>query len=62
MLLFIKIFGGFIMAPLITVLLYGTARLIAMAVARWMPECRLKRALLTDTETKKLAYIPPSKP
>jgi hypothetical protein len=36
--------------------LYGIARLIAMAVAKWMPESALKRKLLTDTETKKSAY------
>lgn len=62
-LLFIKIFGGFIITPLVAILFYGTARLVAMGVAKWMPESALKRALLTDTETKKLAYKPdPSKP
>lgn len=57
-LLFIKVFGGLILAPVMTILFYGTARLIAMGVARWMPESALKRKLLTDTETKRLAYRP----
>lgn len=62
MLLFIRIFGGFIVAPTVAFILYGAARLVAMAVAKWMPESALKRRLLTDTETKKLAYkAPPSK-
>lgn len=57
-LLFIKVFGGFLIAPVMALLLYGTARLIAMGVAKWMPESSLKRKLLTDTETKRLAYRP----
>lgn len=57
-LLFLKVFGGFIIAPIMAILFFGTARLVAIAVARWMPECALKRKLLTDTETKRLAYRP----
>lgn len=60
MLLFIKVFGGFIIAPAMAILLYGTARLVAMGVARWMPESALKRRLLTDTESGRLAYQPRS--
>lgn len=60
-LLFLKVFGGFIIAPIVCILLYGTARLFAMALVKWMPECKLKRILLTDTETKQLAYKPTDK-
>ena len=55
---FFRVVAGMVMAPVMAIALYGTARLVAMAVARWMPECALKRKLLTDTETKKLAYRP----
>ncbi|MGN2254941.1 hypothetical protein ACFWZ4_16325 [Frateuria sp. GZRe12] len=47
---------GIAIAPVVAIVLYGTARLIAMAVAKWMPESALKRRLLTDTETGRLAY------
>lgn len=49
---------GIVIAPAVAILLYGTARLVAKAVARWMPESALKRRLLTDTETGRLAYKP----
>lgn len=55
---FMKVVIGMVMAPAMAFVLYGTARLIAMALARWMPESDLKRKLLTDTETKQLAYRP----
>ena len=58
-LLFIKIFGGFVIAPVVYFVLYGTARIGANAVRRHMPECWLKQKLLTDPETGKLDYIPP---
>lgn len=58
---FIRVLLGAIIAPAMAVTLYLPARLVAMAVAKWMPECALKRKLLTDTETKKLAYRPPNK-
>ena len=57
-LLFIKVFFGLLIAPIMAILFYGTARLIAMGLARWMPESALKRRLLTDTETGRLAYKP----
>ena len=47
-----------IIYPAVAIVFYGTARLIAMAIARWMPESRLKRRLLTDTDTGRLAYVP----
>jgi len=59
-LLFIKVFGGMLLAPVMGFVFFGTARLIAMGVARWMPDSPLKRKLLTDTETKRLAYRPPA--
>lgn len=58
-LLFIKIFGGFVIAPIVAFAILGPARLGAVAVRKWMPECWLKRKLLTDPETGKLDYIPP---
>lgn len=47
---------GIAIAPAVAILLYGTARLVAMALAKWMPESTLKRRLLTDTDTGRLAY------
>lgn len=55
---FVKVVIGMVMAPVMAFMLYGTARLIALALARWMPDSPLKRKLLTDTETGKLAYRP----
>lgn len=49
---------GILIAPAVAIVLYGTARLIAVALARWMPESALKRRLLTDTGTGRLAYKP----
>ncbi|MBB3226984.1 hypothetical protein FHW69_001585 [Luteibacter sp. Sphag1AF] len=57
---FVRLFLGLIIAPAIGILLFGTARLIAMAIAKWMPESALKRRLLTDTESGRLAYKPRS--
>lgn len=56
--IFVRWFLGFLIAPAMAILFYGTARLIAMGVARWMPESALKRRLLTDTESGRLAYKP----
>lgn len=56
--IFLRVFLGMLIAPVMAILFYGTARLVAMALARWMPECALKRKLLTDTVTKQLAYRP----
>lgn len=56
--IFLRVFLGFLIAPVIAILFYGTARLVAMGVARWMPESALKRRLLTDTESGRLAYKP----
>lgn len=61
--IFLRMFLGMLIAPVMVILFYGTARLVAMALAKWMPESALKRKLLTDTVTKQLAYRPPnSKP
>lgn len=59
--IFLRVFLGVLIAPTTAILFYGTARLIAMGVARWMPESALKRRLLTDTESGRLAYKPRSR-
>jgi len=58
--IFLRFFMGMLIAPAMAILLYGTARLVAMGVAKWMPESALKRRLLTDTESGRLAYKPRS--
>ena len=47
-----------VMMPIVLTALYGTARIIAMGLVKWMPESALKRRLLTDAETGRLAYTP----
>ena len=54
--LFLKFLLGAIIAPVMCFILYGIARLIAMVLAKNMPDGRLKRLLLRDTETGILAY------
>lgn len=54
--IFFRFLIGMIIAPVMATLLYGVARLVAMGVAKWMPESALKRRLLTDTESGRLAY------
>ncbi len=49
---------GAVTTPVIAFVLYGIARLVAKAVAKWMPESALKRRLLTDTDTGCLTYRP----
>lgn len=44
--------------PVAAIVLYGTARLIAMLLVRVMPDSKLKRKLFTDTDTGLLAYKP----
>jgi hypothetical protein len=44
--------------PLVAIVLFGSARLIAMLLVLVMPESRLKRKLFTDTDTGLLAYKP----
>lgn len=44
--------------PVVAIALFGSARLIAMLFRRVMPDCWLKRKLLTDTDTGLLAYRP----
>lgn len=44
--------------PVGAILLYGSARLIAMVLVRIIPDCKLKRRLFTDTDTGLLAYKP----
>lgn len=56
--IFLRVFLGLLIAPTMAILFYGTARLVAMGVAKWMPESALKRRLLTDTESGRLAYKP----
>jgi hypothetical protein len=53
-----RIFMGVVTTPAIAFVLYGIARLVAMALVKWMPESALKRRLLTDTDTGRLAYRP----
>lgn len=49
---------GIIIAPAVAIVLFGTARIVAIALVRWMPESKLKQKLLTDTDTRRLAYTP----
>lgn len=44
--------------PLTAIVLFGTARLVAMALVRLLPDSKLKRRLFTDTDTGLLAYKP----
>jgi hypothetical protein len=44
--------------PVTAIVLYGSARLIAMALVRVLPDSKLKRKLFTDTDTGLLAYKP----
>jgi len=44
--------------PVMAILLYGAARLIAMVLVRIIPDGRLKQALFRDTDTGLLAYKP----
>lgn len=44
--------------PVGAIILYGSARLIAMVLVRVIPDCKLKRKLFTDTDTGLLAYKP----
>lgn len=44
--------------PVAAIVLYGSARLIAMLLVRVMPDSKLKRKLFTDTDTGLLAYKP----
>ena len=49
---------GIIIAPAMAIVLFGIARIVAMVLVRWMPESKLKQKLLTDTDTRRLAYTP----
>lgn len=44
--------------PVTAIVLYGSARLIAMFLVRVLPDSKLKRKLFTDTDTGLLAYKP----
>lgn len=44
--------------PVAALVLYGSARLIAMVLVRVLPDSKLKRKLFTDTDTGLLAYKP----
>lgn len=44
--------------PLVAIVLFGSARLIAMVLVRVIPDGPLKRKLFTDTDTGLLAYKP----
>lgn len=58
--IFFRIAAGMVIGPVMAIVLFGTARLGAMALVKWMPDSWLKRRLLTDTETGRLAYKPTS--
>lgn len=58
--IFWRIAMGFVIGPVVAIVLFGAARLGAIALVKWMPESSLKRRLLTDTETGRLAYKPTS--
>lgn len=47
---------GLVIYPVMAILLYGSARLIAMGLVRVLPDSALKRKLFTDTDTGLLAY------
>lgn len=49
---------GVVIYPAVAIVLYGTARLIAMVLVRVIPDGPLKRKLFTDTDTGLLAYKP----
>lgn len=49
---------GVAIYPAVAIVLYGTARLIAMVLVRVIPDGPLKRKLFTDTDTGLLAYKP----
>ena len=44
--------------PVVAIVLFGSARLIAMVLVRVLPDSKLKRKLFTDTDTGLLAYKP----
>ena len=44
--------------PVVAIVLYGSARLIAMLLVRIIPDGPLKRRLFRDTDTGLLAYKP----
>lgn len=49
---------GIVIYPAVAIVLFGSARLIAMVLVRVMPDGPLKRKLFTDTDTGLLAYKP----
>lgn len=49
---------GLVIYPVVAIVLYGSARLIAMGLVRVIPDGRLKRWLFRDTDTGLLAYKP----
>ena len=44
--------------PVVAIVLFGSARLIAMLLVRVLPDSKLKRKLFTDSDTGLLAYKP----
>lgn len=55
---FERIAMSVVIYPLTAIVLFGSARLIAMVIVRVMPDGKLKRKLFTDTNTGLLAYKP----
>jgi len=49
---------GMVVGPLAAIVIYGSARILAMILVRIIPESRLKRRLFTDADTGRLAYTP----
>lgn len=49
---------GIAVGPIVAIVIYGSARILAMILVRIIPESRLKRRLFTDADTGRLAYTP----
>lgn len=49
---------GAVIGPVTAIVLYGSARIMAMILVRVIPESKLKRRLFTDADTGRLAYTP----
>jgi hypothetical protein len=47
-----------VLYPVMAIVLYGAARLLAMVLVRVIPDGRLKRKLFRDVDTGLLAYKP----
>lgn len=54
----VRLAMGVVIYPAVAIVLYGSARLIAMLLVRVIPDGAIKRKLFTDTDTGLLAYKP----